>query len=86
MEDGKSEQDRSGRYRQHDADRVNDAVGYELGSRIVEAPGERNLDTQGCFTPFDTLQRVQRAAIGLRSDFSSARWIASLPATIVPPS
>ena len=59
MENGKSQQDRSGRDRQHDADRVNDAVGDELGSRIMEAPGERNFDTQGCFTPFDTLHALR---------------------------
>ena len=39
MEGGKGEQDRSGRDRQHDADRVDDAVGDQLGARIVEAPG-----------------------------------------------
>ncbi len=49
--------------RQHDADRVNDAVGNELGPRIVEAPGERDFDTQGCFTPFDTPGALALAAI-----------------------
>ena len=42
--DGEREQRRAGGDRQHDADRMNDAVGDDLGARIVEAAPEGDVD------------------------------------------
>jgi hypothetical protein len=42
MEGGERQQRRSGCYRQHDADGVDDAVGDHFGARIVPAPDERD--------------------------------------------